>query len=334
MLQLLLGPLQARGLAIEGLLAELGVAAEQAVDLEARVPLQALLGLWALAAQRLADDNLGIHIAQMPPAGIVSVIQLAVRNSRNLGECWRRAVRFAHLAVDGPGPRIDEEGDAVYLRFRPALGQDAVPRHPTEFALASYVVSGRMLTQAPLLPRAVRFRHSRPRDASAHHSLFGIPASFDHAASEIEFDRAVLELPIKHNDPVIAGVMERYAEEWLSRLSPRTSLLDQVRHHVYSELGSGVPSASLIAKRMHMSERSFSRRLHEEGASYPKIVEDVRKELAAVYLRNRTLKLAEVSFLLGFSDLSAFYRAFRRWTGQTPVQARESGSAAGRTKPS
>jgi AraC-like DNA-binding protein len=76
-----------------------------------------------------------------------------------------------------------------------------------------------------------------------------------------------------------------------------------------------------------MSERSFSRRLQQEGASYPKLVDTVRKELAAVYLGKRSMKLTEVAFLLGFSELSAFYRAYRRWTGMTPLQAR-SGPAA------
>lgn len=326
MLQFVLGLVRARGGPIDDLPGAVGVSAKQLAEIDGRVPLTALLELWNHAARRLGDDNFGLHAAQVPPSGIISVVNLAGRCSPNLRELWRRTVRFAHLAVDGPGPRLEEKGDSAFLRFLPDAGQHAIPRHPTEFALASFVIGARRATQAPLIPRAARFYHPRPRDVSMHAQVFGIPVTFDQPCSEIEFDRSVLDLPIHNDDPMVTSVMERYAEEWLARLNVQTSLIDQVRRHIYSELGSGVPSASLIAKRLSLSERTFSRRLRQEGESYPELVNDVRKGLSIVYLRDPQLKLSEVAFLLGFSELSAFYRAFRRWTGMTPAQARVQGS--------
>jgi AraC-like DNA-binding protein len=266
--------------------------------------------------------HFGLNAAQVPPLGLVSVIDLAMCSSTYLGECWHRGVRFANLAIDCAGPRLDDGGDPVFLRFRPPVSDDAIPRHAVEFALASYLVVGRRATGAPIVPRAVRFRHGRPRDVSAHERLFGVPVSFGHACSEIELDPAVLQLPLRDADPAMSKLMERYAEEWLARLGVQTSLVDQISRHIYAELGSGVPSAEAIARRLGLSERSLSRRLRAEGLPYPEVVDSVRRELALVYLRNRSLKMAEVAFLLGFSELSAFYRAFRRWHGKTPLQVR------------
>ncbi len=150
-----------------------------------------------------------------------------------------------------------------------------------------------------------------------------MPVTFGHACSEIELEPAVLRLPIRDEDPAMSRLMERYAEEWLARLGGQASLVEQIRRHIYTELGNGVPSAEAIARPLGLSERSLSRRLRAEGLSYLEIVDSVRRELALVYLRNRSLKMAEVAFLLGFSELSAFYRAFRRWTGMTPAQVRD-----------
>lgn len=322
MAQFLLGMVHRRGVETADLMARVGLTADQLADVEHRLPLRALIRLWELAAQALDDDDFGLNAAQAPPSGIVSVIDTAMRCSADLGECWRRGVRFANLAIDGAGPRLDDAGEPVFLRFRPPVSPDAVPRHATEFSLATYLVNGRRATGAPIVPRAVRFRHPRPQDTSAHERLFGAPVSFDHPCSEIELDPAVLRLPIRNDDPVMSRLMERYAEEWLARLGVHANLRDQARRQVYEQLHDGVPTADSIARRLGLSERTFSRRLRAEGVSYPEIVDSVRKELSLVYLRNRALKLTEVAFLLGFSELSAFHRAFRRWTGTTPAQAR------------
>lgn len=328
MAQMLLALVKRQGCAVEDLPAAVGVSGSQIDDVDARIPLSALLALWTTAAQRVGDDDFGLTVAQTPPVGVVSIISQAVLCSRNLGEVWRRVIRFQHLAIDGAGLRLEEEGASVCLRFRPPETGCAFPHHVPEFALASCLVVGRRATETLLLPRAARLQHGKPRGVAAHQKLFGSQVLFDQPCCELEFDKEVLQLPIKNADPALAILMERYAEEWLVRLDVHVSFLEQVRRHVYAELQSGVPSAAVIARRLHLSERSFSRRLQQEGLSYPRLVETVRKELAAVYLNKKSIKLTEVAFLLGFSEISAFYRAYRRWTGMTPREARARAQAA------
>lgn len=325
MAQFLLEVVRRRGGQPDALVAAAGLSASTLGDVDARIPLSSLIALWELAAQQIGDDSFGLTAAQAEPLGVVSVIDLAMRSSSHLGASWRHGVRFANLAIDRAGPRLDDGGDPVFLRFRPPVRDDLVPRHAVEFSLASYLVFGRRATGERIVPRAVRFRHGRPRDVSAHDRLFGVSVSFGQACSEIELDPAVLRLPIRDADPAMSRLMERYAEGWLARLGVESSLVDQVRRHVHAELGHGVPGAAAIARLLGVSERSLSRRLRAEGRSYPEIVDAVRHELALVYLRNRSLKLTEVAFLLGFSEISAFYRAFRRWTGMTPAQHRRVG---------
>lgn len=104
----------------------------------------------------------------------------------------------------------------------------------------------------------------------------------------------------------------------LQRLRPERSVAERVRAHLAPALTEGEPQESLIARQLGMSPRTLQRYLRAEGVTFGKILDEVRRELALHYLRDRTLGVTAVAFLLGYSDPSTFFRAFRRWTGTTP----------------
>jgi AraC-like DNA-binding protein len=133
---------------------------------------------------------------------------------------------------------------------------------------------------------------------------------------------AELETPCVRADPALLAVLDRYAAERVERAPRSDSVADRGRAALAEELRAGEPSAATLAARLKMSVRTLNRSLGAEGTSYRRILDQLRRELAIHHLADDRLTIAEVAFLLGFSELSAFYRAFKRWTGRTPAELR------------
>ena len=128
-------------------------------------------------------------------------------------------------------------------------------------------------------------------------------------------------------DAELSAILARHAQHLLEQLPPVNDFVAHVRRLVAEELAGGDPSAEHIAARLHMSARTLRRRLQEHGARHKLLLDELRRELAIRYLSEERLEIAEVAFLLGFSEASAFHRAFKRWTGRTPSDYRESRDA-------
>lgn len=131
---------------------------------------------------------------------------------------------------------------------------------------------------------------------------------------------ALLTLPylVLPSVRVILAVLEDHARRLVDELPPDDDLVGRVRAAIAEELTGGEPTTARIARRVAMSERTLQRRLHEHGRTVVELVDETRAAVAKAYLRDRAMSLAEIAFLLRFSDQSAFTRAFRRWTGQPP----------------
>jgi AraC-like DNA-binding protein len=168
----------------------------------------------------------------------------------------------------------------------------------------------------------IRFAHCRPTDVSEHQRIFGAVVHFAHPESEIVFDSAYLQLPISAADEELLGVLEQYAERLLRRIRPAQNWSAKVTELLSRTLCDGKPSLSQVAKLLALSQRSLQTKLKEEGTTYQALLDSVRQQLATAYLRDDKLSLAEISYLIGFADQSAFNHAFRKWTGDSPLRFR------------
>jgi AraC-like DNA-binding protein len=171
-------------------------------------------------------------------------------------------------------------------------------------------------------PRGVALTYARPPDVTEHTRVFGAGVRFSQPYACLEFDRALLDLPLQGMDPNLAAVLDRFAQHRLEELPRPVDLVDDLSQRIGQALRGTIPDAATLARQMGMSARTLSRRLHERGLTYQEVVDQARRELALRHLLNKDLKVIEVAFLLGFSEVSTFYRAFRRWTGTTPAAYR------------
>jgi AraC-like DNA-binding protein len=316
-----LAGLQMHGIEIAPVLAELGVEPTTLVDPDARVPHGIAIALWNLAVARTGDDALGLHLAEATDIGVFDVQSYAFANSPTLGEGLQRIERYQRLNHDAARVVVERERDVAIVRHRVPAGL-SVPRAVAEFIVGTLVVAARVSTRHAVEIRGIRFAHAEPADTSEHRRILAVPLRFGAGENAIVLPIGALDLPHEHADAGLLGVLDRHAHDRLQRLPEVTTTTLRVRTVLAAELSGGNPSAEHVADRLHMSVRTLGRRLADEGTSHKEILETLRRELAIGHLEADDLAIGEIAFLLGFSDASAFHRAFRRWTGKTPSEVR------------
>jgi AraC-like DNA-binding protein len=313
----------AAGADAAALCAATGFDPARAEDPDARIPLALETALWDEASRRTGDDAFGLHAAERLSTGAFGVLDYLLRTAPTVRALLDRLARYNRLAHDVAVVSVIERGDVTRVEHALRGSGLTQSRHAAEFTLAAVVVGGGQMSGAPLRPRAVCFRHPAPSATAEHARVFGAEPRFAMEVNALELDAAAVARPCPGADPVLSQVMERYAEALLAaRPDPGEGTAGRVRSLLMTELGAGVASLAGVAARLRMSERSLQRRLADEGVTFDGLLDDLRRELALRYLGDRKLAIAEVAYMLGYSEPSPFHRAVKRWTGATPSEVR------------
>jgi AraC-like DNA-binding protein len=212
----------------------------------------------------------------------------------------------------------EKDGQALFTQ-RFAGYPRGIARHAHEYALASVVTHARRQVSAQFAPAAVWFIHARPKHVGELRRFFGTgQIEFGREENGLSFPASLLDATLSTADPRLLATAEDLAEAALREAPPPSDFVASVDARVREVLPNGPPDAAEIARRMHMSRRTLQRRLSEAGTGFQELVDRVRADLARGYMRDPRIKLADVAYRLGFSDVSTFSRSFKRWTGESP----------------
>jgi len=295
-------------------------------DNDARISPAQFCVAWA-EAQRLTDQaTLALAIARATPPGAFGIIEYVCRAAPTLGDALRQWVRYLNLLDDAVEVALDVEDDRAYLRVVRDSEAPAPASHELCFALVAKYA--RELAAQPFRVTRVDFAHAAPEESAtprdptaAYREWFDAPVAFGADTTQLVLPRAALALPLRTSDPALLAILTRAADD-LARATERDpSTAANVARVLRDLLRDDAGSIEQVAKRLGVPPRSLQRRLKDEGTSFQVVRDATRKELAQRYLDAR-MSIAEISFLLGFSEPSAFFRAFKRWTGRTPAEAR------------
>jgi AraC-like DNA-binding protein len=291
-------------------------------DPDARVPLWAEVALWHLIAKRAADPGIAVRIGAAVTARHWGLAGYAMYYSATLGAALRRLVRYSRVLNDAIELRFEELSD-TYI----ALGE--LPQEPglglpyaVGFRVAMLLSLCREITRAEIVPAEIALAFDPPRATLGYRRFFRCPLHFSQPLSRITFVKRDLDLSIPTGDETLAGYLSEHAERVLRTLVVGASLREQVRSAVWSVLSDGPPTLHTIASIVRLSPRTLQRRLASEGTTLRREVEYIREQMAVTALRERTMAIDEVAFILGYSEPSTFYRSFKRWTGRTPSHYR------------
>jgi AraC-like DNA-binding protein len=313
---------KASGIAIEPLLKKAGLTLREIENPQARLKVRDQIEFLNLAAAALDDDLLGFHLAQLPDLREIGLLYYVLASSDVMIEAFQRAARYSSIVNDGISPTcIDGRDFGLSLRYVGVSRHR--DRHQIEFWMTVLVRTCRQLSGLRLLPNRVQLAHRRERDCGEFDEFFGNAIEFGAACDEITFEARVGRLPIVSADPYLNKLLIAYCEDALvNRQGAAGSFRSSVENAVIPLLPHGKAQASEIARRLGASERTFARRLSSEGLTYSALLERLRCDLAQRYLADGDLSISQIAWMLGYREIGAFSRAFKRWTGRTPRDAR------------
>jgi AraC-like DNA-binding protein len=298
-------------------------------DPDAYLPRSQEMRLWDEAVRLTGDQDFGLHLAEWAarsPPDHFDVLAFAVRSSPTLGEHYRLAGRYIRLIHEGIYLLLEEAGDTARLVHGHSPAQIG-PRHPVEAMLTLTLLHGRQAIGEEFAPLEVCFAHARPDRVSEQERVFRAPVHYNCPHNALVLPRALLERPQRHAEPRLLAILDRQLGGLLSGLPERHRFRDMVERSMIEELPEREPVMAVIAAKLHMSVRSLQRRLQSESTSFAEVLSDLRRDRALRYLQDPRISIGEVAFLLGFRDVTAFHRAFRRWTGNTPTEYRRSATS-------
>ena len=297
------------------------VEALEAIELDAWITYAASAEFVDHAVAITQDADIGLHAAEAVEPGDFDVVEYAARSGETVGEAVDVVNRYIGLLREGANFHLAQDGPTCRWNLDMAA---RFPRAINDWTVAIYVIMARRLTGTDWRPLEVHLMHDEPSDTREYSRILGAPVKFGQAHNALVFDRSWLDTPIVEADQRLHGLMRRYAGELLQQRPRTEGFVDRVRAAMAESLRAGHVSTLRVAKRLHLSERTLRRRLQEEGTNFKTTLEGVRRELALNYLQyQHELSIAEIAFMLGFSQTPAFSRAFKRWLGCSPNEYRE-----------
>lgn len=306
------------GVETAGLIAELGLDEEALRGPDARIAQRTYNRAWEMLVAWSRDADFGLHFAERAPPNALDVVGHLVLRSATLGEAFERVARLSRILHDAGKFEVERQRDVALVHPGCRGMLHDWPRHIAEYATLVTLLVARAATGASIVPRAVSFKHSAPARSSEHVRLFGVLPVFGARETCLTLAAADLALPISGPKDGLETYLDAYAREVLAKLPERDDLESRVARVVARELEHGAPTIEVVAKALALSPRTLQRRLAESGVSFQTVVDRVRQQYSERYLADERLSLAEIAYLLGFSEVSAFHRAYKRWTGKTP----------------
>lgn len=305
------------GLAIEEATTLTGLTPDTLADPAARVPSLVAYRVWEATAERLGVPHFGLHAAEAIHAMFFDAYDFAVTSATTLRDGIESMQR--HLRVQHEGAEIDltvTRGEArVVVRFHV---EEIVPRHFSECCIAVWLLRAQTLLARPFRPRQVSFRHGAPADTAEHRRVLATTPVFAALEDGLRFDASFLDEPLRSANAPLRRLMDGVL---LARdpTGPADATVEsRARAEIIRSLRGATPTVGHVAAHMGLSVRSLQRDLGEVGTSFNDLLDEARRDLAIAWVSDGARTLKRVSSDLGFGQVTAFTRAFRRWTGRSP----------------
>ncbi|GAB1343537.1 AraC family transcriptional regulator [Gemmatimonas sp.] len=337
-----------RGACEVDLLAACGVARELLQDADARVPLARYVSLIHSAQRQLACDAFALHFGQSMSLASLSVVGMLCDAAPTMRDSLARMNRYASLITDtgesagtvreAPADRfvVVNRGTDSWLEDRRPTFADFPEQVEITFAFIASAMRRYARHATDRFVHEVHVTHAQPRYVADYARIFGVPVRFARARNALRIDAAWLDRPLGLQPAWAGDILCEHADRQLHRLRAQQTLSGRVAALLRAALAqapapqrSGVstdsmPDVESLARTLHMSRATLARQLREEGTSFTHLARECRRELADEYLAHGGATVKEAAFRLGFSDPAAFSRAYKRWTGRSPVEATQS----------
>lgn len=318
--------LEDQGLCLEAALTHCGIQPDEIKNQESRIATEKLASLFLYCEKELGRQDISMLVARQYRPGMFHVLGYAMMSSNTLKDALARIVQYKRVVSDACNLMMVETPE--YLGLEMGLMKYADTGRPVlnsvlcEAFLGVMVQLSRELVSHELNPLKITFSTPEPAIGSEYLiELFRCPIEFGCERNAIIFDLSAAQQQLIGGNSLITQAHEKMLDDFLSRID-KSDLTYVIKNKIHEQLPLGAPSQVDIACEMGMSLRNLQRKLNEQGTSYKEILEQTRKKLAMEYILQCHLSISEIGYLVGFSSVGNFNRAFKRWTQCTPSDYR------------
>lgn len=298
-----------------------GITREMMLQHNTRVSQTVKDNLWLKVSQMIDDPCFGLRAGALWHPSHMNALGYAWLASATLREALQRLVRYLHFISKIATLQVQEvpEGFAACLEFEPV--SIYIPARADLF-FAILISMCRVNYGRKLNPVSVQFKHQAPDCSGEFYSYFKSPVIFGAPTNCLILPADKIDMPLKGHNPEIARIHDQIIIRFLAEIN-KEDIVERTKGAIVKMLPSGKISDEKIAEALFMSVRSMQRNLQKRDTTFGRLLDEVRQALAREYVMDRSISLTEVAFILGFSEQSVFSKAFKRWTGKTPSEARK-----------
>jgi len=294
---------------------------ETALDnLGRRFPSDMLITALNTAVSLTGDQSLGVKLGSIQRPTALSDTGHALTVCDDLAEVVRTNHIYQPLIQQIGRTHLELSPDYACMVWAPKYEEVELYRYFVEMMFAGYAVLGRWLlfshVEQPVTK--MEFRHKPPQNKDAANQLFGVDVIYGADVDQMAFRPELAHEPLPSRNPEMKRILLARLDKQLEALGEPQNFSVQALHLIHSLLPKGRPNINKLSKLMNISERSLRRKLAGEDKNFRSLLEQARKEACQTYLRQKTLTHSQIAHALGYSDQSAYGRAFKSWYGVSP----------------
>lgn len=290
---------------------------------DTRLPIETYLLIQDQAAECVNDPYFGLHMGEFAKPGSWSILGYMMMNCRTLGEALEKSVRCSRIIGNLIEARMQFQLTKIKGIFFTPSHAPEMSRRCLEATFASVMRLMRTLTGRQINPLEVTFIYPEPTSRSEYERFFQCPVQFGQKDNSIIMDISAANIPVLMPSPDLLEYFEKYAQEFLAEMERKDEHTRAVTRIILSKLDDEALSTNKVASELAVNVRTLQKRLEYEGVAFSDLYKDIRQRLAQRYLReNYTVE--QITYMLGFSEPSVFRKAFKKWSGVTPREYRES----------
>ncbi|MEW5814957.1 MAG: AraC family transcriptional regulator [Spirochaetota bacterium] len=276
----------------------------------------------SLAQRMTGDEFVGLHMGEFLTKGFSHILGYVMMNCATLLQALEKFSTYERLVDETTRTSFYEEKNCTVIESAILDKSINSLRQLAEYKLSGSYSYTKLLTEQQIRIVRVEFMHAAATNKQEYDRVFGCTIRFRQSRNALVMNSASLRLPIREPNPQLLAAFETNATAMLKSVSATDSFSYRTSRILASMMSGVLPGIEEIAKRQAVSVRKLQMKLKEEGTSYRHLLDEVRKGMAMRYLRDRTMAISEIAYLLGFSEPSVFHRSFKRWTDRTPQEFR------------
>ena len=306
------------GLDSQHIFNEVGVNLADIKKPNARLPTAAMVRVWQLAIEHSEDPYIALRVAKFFSPTAFSALGMALATSEHIYDALHRASRYSRIISDCSRTSLTENEQEVAFRVDLKYAKQNQEYFPgVEAIFTSMFNLLRTMAGKSFNAKAVYFKHAFMGDIKPFEDFFECSVYFSSPHNQMVFDKQHIFEKQLFSNSALTLTLDEWVEDYLSKFN-KILMSTQVKEYLLKHLAYGKIDLPSISSSLALSSRMLQRKLKEEGTSYSELLDECRQKMALKMIGHNKLPLAEVSYILGFSDQSNFSRAFKRWTGTSP----------------